>query len=321
MEDGNVSVILPAHADAPYLDLAIKSVLADLSEPDELILVDDRLSDAGRQVVSSICDPRLRVIPCNGAGLVDALNTGLRSARHQYVARMDADDISLAGRFRAQRAVLASYPALLAIGGQLRLIDSSGNAIGQRNYPVDPLQIARQLRYQNVLGHPAVMFRRDSVLSLGGYRSEFPAAEDYDLWLRLSELGYLANLEQDVLAYRVHGAQVTRDAATLVAESTYLAQWAARRRMRNCVEFPLPWRAGQPSGYRSEAQPLARRRVALAAQLFVRLRAALEVKAWSRAVPLGIMWMMLRPRYAIQMSRTSGRWVRSALLRGGVGQR
>lgn len=310
MPSEDISVVLPAHGAAPFLAEAVASVLYADSGILELLVVDDRLDPAAAEALGDVDDSRLRVVQCAGVGLVAALNTGLREARGSLVARMDADDVSLPDRFVLQGNYLRHNEHVLAVGGQLVVIDEYGAEVGVRRYPVQPEAIVRQLAHRNVLAHPAVMFDRAAVLAVGGYREEFVAAEDYELWLRLSERGSLANVDVPVLKYRVHSGQVTSSSGVTVAESTYLAQWSARQRRSGRNDLPLPWEPGRAVSLPWSVARLVRRRVVAAARAYAALRQALAAGSSVRAICLACAWVLLRPRYSLSLLSNLRDWLR-----------
>lgn len=143
-------------------------------------------------------------------GLVSALNEGIERARAELIARMDADDVAMPERFARQHARMEAEPGLGLLGSFIRIMDKTGRIIRQGHYPVSPAETARFLEHGCPVAHPTVMLRREAVLKAGGYRKLFSHCEDYDLWLRISELGYgIANLPQALLNYRMHGANVS----------------------------------------------------------------------------------------------------------------
>ena len=305
----DVTVLIPAHGNSTYLLPAVTSILNDAQAILELLVVDDRLDASGRAALARVDDVRLRVIPCEGEGLVAALNTGLAEARGALIARMDADDLSLPGRLHVQRQFLHANPSAVAVGGQVRVIDAAGTEIGRRRYPVPSTAVASMLRHRNALAHPAVMLRRDVARAVGGYRADFKGAEDYDLWLRMAERGALANISDDVLLYRMHGGQVTAAATTTVAESTYLAQWCSRQRSAGRADQPLPWTPGQSAPPAEFAARLSRARVRAAATLFSRARTNLANGAKFGAAMNALAWVLLRPRYAIAQIGSLRTWL------------
>ena len=207
-----ISVLLPVRNGEAFLDEAVDSVLAQTGVSFELVVIDDGSSDRTPEMLRAIAarDARVRVVRQEGLGLVAALNAGLTLCRAPLIARMDADDICEPGRLAGQLAEFAVRPSLLVLGGAIRPIDHQGRGNRVVGYPRGPAAIARHILVGSPLAHPAVMFRKDPVVALGGYRPRFKHCEDYDLWLRCSENGEIDNLQQVLLRYRVHPGGVSR---------------------------------------------------------------------------------------------------------------
>ncbi len=149
-----------------------------------------------------------RIIRSHKPGIVAALNLGLEKITSEFVARMDEDDVMLPERLELQYEYLRRNKEVLAVGGQLSLIDIEGRTIGQAGYLKKIKLSSHHLFEKSPIAHPAVMFRRESVNRVGGYRDFLP--EDWDLWVRLREVGPVHNLKEVVLKYRVHPGQLSR---------------------------------------------------------------------------------------------------------------
>jgi glycosyltransferase involved in cell wall biosynthesis len=163
-------------------------------------------------------------------GLVPALHHGLAEARGDYIARMDADDVALPDRLARQVAVLDAFPRVAALGSACRVIDGEGRVLGDRCPPSDPAAIRDALLRGNCMLHPTMMLRRAAVLNVGNYRAAFRLAEDFDLWLRLSERYDLMNLPDCLLCYRQHAGQSAWQALEQRAMSELGAVVAAEHR-------------------------------------------------------------------------------------------
>src|SRR5262249_36170786 len=139
------------------------------------------------------------------------LNEGMRAARGEFIARMDADDVSLSQRFDRQVEYLRRQPDCVAVGCDMLMIDPDGDPLSKVTHDVEHEAIEANLLTGGlgVIAHPASMVRRSALLAVGGYREEFESIEDFDLWLRLAELGRLANLPEILFKYRLHHANVT----------------------------------------------------------------------------------------------------------------
>lgn len=203
-----VSVVMPVFNAARYLAGAVESILAQTFIDFEFICVDDGSTDHSLDILRAYerNDRRMRVISRPNSGIVGALNDGLRMASGRLVARMDADDAALENRFAEQVDYLGRHPECVAVGGQVELIDHHGMVLGLRERPLDHKAIDRMLLTGDgtAICHPTVMMRRAAVEQVGAYRREAQFAEDLDLFLRLGEIGGLANVAQVHLQYRQH---------------------------------------------------------------------------------------------------------------------
>src|SRR5579883_1018190 len=202
-----ISAILPVKNGAAYIGAAIESLFAQTFADFELLVIDDGSSDETVAIVEGLgkSDRRLHLLRNPGMGLVDALNFGIAAARAPLIARMDADDIALPERLQRQYEYLAAHPDIDAVGTQVHFIDANGARTGKSSaLPQDPAAVAKTLLKFCCLRHPTVTMRKAAAERAGGYRAEFVAAEDLDLWLRLAEHGELANLPEALLLYRLH---------------------------------------------------------------------------------------------------------------------
>jgi len=202
-----ISCLLPVYNGEAFLVEAVGSILSQTYRDFELVVVDDGSRDATPGILKAFADQddRVRVVSRENGGIVAALNTGLSASRGEYVARMDADDISLPDRFQFQLDYLDAHPGCVLVGGFARSLKPDGSfdgrTTGGRHRRTDlscfPPRVA-------VAMHPLIMVRRAALVEVGGYRSTFPHAEDYDLFLRLAKLGTIDNPDRDLLIYRRH---------------------------------------------------------------------------------------------------------------------
>lgn len=228
-----ISVILPVRNGATYVLAAIDSILSQTFQGFELLAIDDGSTDATPALLAGVAqsDARLRILSNPGSGLVGALNYGVAMARAPLIARMDADDVALPERLRRQHDFLATHPDVDVVGAQVSFIDEHGSPTGETTaLPQRPEAIHDTLLKYCCIRHPTVVMRRAAVERVGGYRAQVPAAEDLDLWLRLSECGRLANLPEVLLQYRLHGAQVSEEKVWTQRLSRNLAIIAAQER-------------------------------------------------------------------------------------------
>ncbi len=209
-----VSVVLPVRNGGLYLDEAVASILNQTVENLELILVDDHSTD---EAVSRLdkSDSRLKVFRSNGQGVVDAFNTGFTHCQAGFIARMDADDISLPGRLQCQLDYLDRHPDVDIAGSCVEIFSETGIQGGLERYQSwlnsvrEPEQVHNQIFIESPLPNPGVMFRRAALQQLQAYRNnEWP--EDYDLFLRADAAGLkMGKPEPVLLRWREHETRLT----------------------------------------------------------------------------------------------------------------
>jgi glycosyltransferase involved in cell wall biosynthesis len=212
MTDPFISVLLPIYNGEKYLREAIDSILAQTYSHFELILIDDGSTDATPAIIAEYAprDSRIRVqTHSKNSGRIAALNTGLGVARGEYIARMDQDDVSLPERFAKQVAHLEAHPETGILGTAATVMDKSGAPQGLMESPLRHELICWALCFYNPMIHPTIMARRDVMQSIGGYRVNYPMAEDYDLWTHLSQSTRIENLPEPLLLLRKHGENDT----------------------------------------------------------------------------------------------------------------
>lgn len=227
-----VSVLMPVRNGAQWLSAAIDSVLAQTLSQFELLVVDDGSADRTPEILAgyAVADARVRPIRQDALGLVAALNRGLADARAGLIARLDADDLALPERLARQVAAMDASPRLNLLGSWADIVDGEGKVTGRLTPPPEPGKLRDTLVRTNPFIHSSVMLRTDAVRSLGGYRAAFEAAEDYDLWLRLSEHGDIAIAPEILVRYREHGGNVTvRKAARQMFSSRIAVRAAVAR--------------------------------------------------------------------------------------------
>lgn len=193
-----------------YLRQAIDSILAQTFADFEFIIIDDHSSDSSVEIVQRYRDPRIQhMINNKHSGLTASLNRGLKLARGEYIARMDADDISLPGRFEEQVDYLDQHPDVAVLGTGIKFIDGEGNPLEDVIFPAEHELIEWNLCFYNPIAHPTVMMRARVIQQVGGYDPKLERSQDYDLWWRVSSIGRLANLDEIYVHFRKHASQVT----------------------------------------------------------------------------------------------------------------
>jgi len=237
----SLSVLLPVYGEASFICEAIISTLDNIEIEDQLIIILDRTSDTTKAIIEDFAskDERIMVINSAKPGITNALNLGARNSSADFIARMDADDVVINGRFHAQKKFLESHPKYVLIGSNLQLIDSAGRNIGVKIYPSMHNSIKCVLPFYNPIAHPSVMIRRVSMLESGLYKIGTDGYEDFYLWQRLINFGKFKNSRKCFLKYRIHANQVSSQ--SIVSTSRYtkfiLGNHKSQNKINNSLEY------------------------------------------------------------------------------------
>ena len=281
-----VTVLLPVYNGMPYLRPALESILNQTYRNLEVLVIDDGSTDGTAAYLAIITDVRLRVLRQANQGLVTTLNRGLREAQHDWIVRMDADDISTPERITKQVAFVEAHHEYCCVGSQVGFLGRSNQPYayslwGRKTMLVSQPQMRHPPDVDPMLGnipHPSAFYDRRVVWQLGGYRPKSFPSEDYDLWLRLAEQHRIACLPEPLVYLRILPTSIS-------AQNIY-AQVLAHNYNLACAHAR---RAGRPEpeleDYRRE-HPLTRkeRRMAWSALAFRQFRACLMNENPGRAL-------------------------------------
>ena len=240
-----VSVVIPAYNAQRYLRESVESVLQQSFKDFECIVVDDGSTDRTPAIIDELAarDPRVRRLTIEHGGIVKGLNAGVEAARGQYIVRTDADDICLPNRFERQVRFLDDHPDCVLAGSKVTLVDPYNSTLWDVEVKANHEQIEAELLRGNgwAVIHPSTLLRRDAMLAVGGYRAEYEWVEDLDLFLRMGQIGRLANLQEPLLRYRQHFASVNRTRLELQVERTRRAalEGYARRGQSPPADFQV----------------------------------------------------------------------------------
>lgn len=201
-----VSVIMSVFNSENFLRESIESILDQSFRDFEFIIVNDASTDRSLEIIESYPDERIVVISNDeNIGLTRSLNKALYAARGEYVARMDADDISLPERLERQVSFLDDHPEIGFCGTQVQYHGAKNPGY----YPMDYESIKVSALSSNPFAHPTVVFRRELFLKSGlTYDEDFRYAQDYELWSRALFTTRGINLPERLLIYRVHSGQI-----------------------------------------------------------------------------------------------------------------
>lgn len=207
MQLPDISVVIGIYNAERYLRDSLDSILAQEGVAFELIVVDDGSNDATPELLRdyALRDGRLRVITQPNAGLTRALIAGCAAAQGRYIARQDADDLSMPGRLLAQQRMLDADDTLAFVSCWSEVMGPEGEPLLLYRRPAGTEAATRQLMVDRIgpPGHGSVMMRRAAYEQVGGYREKFYFAQDSDLWLRLAQVGKLDYVQRVLYRYRI----------------------------------------------------------------------------------------------------------------------
>lgn len=222
-----VDVVIPVRDAGRLLQRAVDSVLSQEGVDVHVVVVDDgSRDDAPRQLRA---DPRLTVVSSRGRGIADALETGFATGNAPYVARQDADDVSLPGRLQRQVAHLEAHPGIGLVSTGFEVL------VGRRTVAVMSPGPAGMLQ-RNPVCAGSVVVRREVHEQAGGYRREFVLSSDYDMWLRCAEVSGVTIFPEPGYRYRLTATMASIRGASRQAAYAQLARASAAARRNGDVD-------------------------------------------------------------------------------------
>ena len=250
----HVSVIMSVYNNAPYLDAAIDSILKQSFHDFEFLILNDGSTDGSEEKIDAWAnrDSRIRPLHQENRGFIYSLNRLLTLARAPILARMDGDDISMPDRFQKQIDWLDAHRDHGAVGTWQESIDEHGAVMsGETQTPATHAEVMERvasgpLGYNNnIIMHSSLMVRRTCMDAVGGYHAAFRHCEDYDLWLRLTEVTKLGNIPEKLVQYRRYAGQVSQKHLAEQATNALIAHMAYKERAAGKPD-PLSGHATMP---------------------------------------------------------------------------
>lgn len=205
----NISVILPVKNGEKYLNRALEGITSCCNKYDQILIIDNGSQDGSGKIIENWAkqDSRINVLACPNGGLVDALNLALDRAQNDWIARFDVDDTYSSDRIEYQKALISDKT--VAIFSDYQVIGERSENLGIIASPVFPAATSISLIASQRTAHPSVLYNRNAVIAVGGYRdTDFPA-EDLALWLRLSRVGDLVSVPRILLKYQLSTSSVS----------------------------------------------------------------------------------------------------------------
>ncbi|MDR0332225.1 MAG: glycosyltransferase [Dysgonamonadaceae bacterium] len=205
-----ISVLMPVFNTERYLKQAIDSILSQTFKDFEFVIINDGSTDSSEEIILSYNDSRIKYYKnAENIGLIATLNKGVDLCNGRFVARMDADDISLPERLQKQLDFLNANPQFVMLGGDMEVIDENNQHIKNVQKYCPPHLIRTQLFLESAFAHPTVLIRKD-ILAEFRYNAGYIHAEDYFLWSQIAFKYPVANLPETLIKYREHQQSVSK---------------------------------------------------------------------------------------------------------------
>lgn len=224
-----VSILMPVYNAAPFLVESINSILQQKYRDYEFLILDDASSDNSAAIIGSFADRRIRYYRNEqNLGVALTLNKGMELAVGTYIARMDADDVSVSERLGCQVEFMNRHPDIGISGGQVRLFGAGLSTIAR--VPLTPEEVAAYMCFENPLWHMTVIMRR-SLMNANAlrYNPVYTRSEDYELWTRSIRHFPIANQKRVLVRVREHGKSASRANWEVMTNQTEVIQQALLR--------------------------------------------------------------------------------------------
>ena len=210
-----ISVILPVYNSEKYISESITSILKQSYQNFELIIVDDGSTDKSSLVCENYAQQDNRIILIKNAhkGLTSSLNDALKISSGKYIARQDADDISLPIRLEKQLRWFSEDDKRVLCGTNCKILTENNTYKNNWSIKYKNSSIVKKLRYSNCFVHSSTMFIKDKAKNIGFYDENLIYAQDYDLWWKLSTTGLVGNLKEKLLVLRDRKDSISRSSS------------------------------------------------------------------------------------------------------------
>jgi glycosyltransferase involved in cell wall biosynthesis len=208
MYNPRITVLMSVYNSECYLNEAIDSILTQTFTDFEFLIIDYASTDNTPDILRSYHDPRITIITNEeNLGLTRSLNNGLAVAQGDYIARMDADDISLPERLDEQVQFMDNNPHICVCGSWVEIIGQNAGDIWR--YPTSHDEIACRHLFECSIAHPSVILNRKYLNENQiHYNNTFKKSQDYELWVRISRTYALANIGKVLLKLRIHAGAI-----------------------------------------------------------------------------------------------------------------
>jgi glycosyltransferase involved in cell wall biosynthesis len=229
-----ITVLMAVYNGEQYLKEAVESILGQNYQDFEFLIINDGSTDRTSEIIRSYDDPRIHMVEnVKNRGLIESLNLGFDLAESEFIARMDADDISLPDRLGKQLNFMKKHPEIGVCGGWIEYFMGKELLM---NFPATDEEIKKAMVNYNPIAHPTVLMRSELLKQNSIYFDpEYQHVEDYELWVRLASMTKFANIPEVLLKYRIHSDQIGR----VYSKEQEIVLGKIRAKAKKCLAFDL----------------------------------------------------------------------------------
>lgn len=219
-----ISILLPVYNDEQYIKRSINSILKNTYSNFELIIINDGSTDSTPDIINKIYDPRMKVYSKQNTGPQDSLNYGIKKCNFEIIMRMDGDDEMMNNKIEIQLLDFQNNKAVLSgTGGYI--INNNSEIKERINVPESNNKIINCLKsIKTSMIHPSIMFYKDAIIKAGLYDLKFDAADDYEMYYRISKIGQLSNINLPLLLLRKHEENMSVTQSVKQVQNTLIAR-------------------------------------------------------------------------------------------------
>lgn len=204
-----ITVLMAAYNDSQYIGSAVRSILNQSFSEFEFLIIDDGSTDSTENIIENFKDKRIAYHKISHRGLAAALNFGLNISGNEWIARIDADDLSTEDRLKKQIDFLNSHGEIDVLSGWSVYFNEQNEILFKLKTPVSDGKIREFLNLHNPVNHSSVIFNRDKILKEGGYNEKFGTYEDFELWFRLKDKLHFRILPEILVYTRFRESSMT----------------------------------------------------------------------------------------------------------------
>jgi glycosyltransferase involved in cell wall biosynthesis len=225
MTTPKVSVIIPTYNAMRYLPETMETALAQTMADFEVIVVNDGSTDSVIEWVAQITDPRVRIISQVNQGLSGARNTGVKNAKGEYVAFLDADDLWKPTKLEKQVACMESNPQVGLVYTWTAMADQNGKPTGRVIASEAEGDVWQQLiEFNMVCCGSTPLIRRSCFEQIGSFAADVSPSDDWDMWLRIATQYKFGVVKEPLILYRQHPGNSSKNLQRMLETSRILIE-------------------------------------------------------------------------------------------------